>query len=89
MYLAVIGDVPASSDHELPFSQPTYDSRCYCVWFHRSFGKGSVSEEAIRARAAEGIECIVGGCPLMFCDRVDVGHRYMRWWLQRRGRVPT
>jgi len=47
MYLALIGDVPASSGHELPFSQPTYDSRCYFVWFHRSFGKGSVSEQAI------------------------------------------
>jgi hypothetical protein len=34
------------------------------------------------------MECIVGGCPLMFCDPVDVGHRCMRWWLQRQGRVP-
>lgn len=59
------------------------------VWFHRSFGEGSVSEEAVRECAARGIECIVGGCPLMFCEPVDFGHRCMRWWLQRRGRVPS
>jgi hypothetical protein len=59
------------------------------VWFHRSFGNGSVSEEAVRACRAHGIDCIVGGCPLMFCDPVDFGHRCIRWWLQRRGRVPT
>jgi predicted CoA-binding protein len=59
------------------------------VWMHRSFGDGSVSESAVRACRRAGIDCIVGGCPLMFCEPVDVGHRCMRWWLQRRGRVPT
>ena len=58
------------------------------VWFHRSFGQGSVSEAAIRECETRGIQCIVGGCPLMFCDPVDFGHRCMRWWLQRQGRVP-
>ena len=58
------------------------------VWFHRSFGSGSVSEEAVRECHARHIDCIVGGCPLMFCDPVDFGHRCMRWWFQRQGRVP-
>jgi len=58
------------------------------VWFHRSFGNGSVSEEAVRECDARGIDCIVGGCPLMFCDPVDFGHKCMRWWLQRQGRIP-
>lgn len=58
------------------------------VWFHRSFGSGSVSEEAVRECDARGIDCIVGGCPLMFCEPVDFGHKCMRWWLQRQGRVP-
>lgn len=58
------------------------------VWFHRSFGTGSVSEEAVRECEKQGIECIVGGCPLMFCEPVDFGHKCMRWWLQRKGRVP-
>jgi uncharacterized protein len=58
------------------------------VWFHRSFGQGSVSQEAVEACRARNIECIAGGCPLMFCPPVDVFHRCMRWWLQRRGSVP-
>ena len=59
------------------------------VWFHRSFGPGSVSPAAERAGREAGLTCIAGGCPLMYVDPVDVGHRCMRWWLSRRGRVPT
>jgi predicted CoA-binding protein len=58
------------------------------IWFHRSFGSGSVSEDAVRECRSRGIEPIVGGCPLMFCGEVDMAHRCFRWWLQRRGRMP-
>jgi predicted CoA-binding protein len=58
------------------------------VWFHRSFGEGSVSNEAVEACRAAGIEPIVGGCPLMYCQPVDVGHRFFRWWLRLKRRVP-
>ena len=58
------------------------------VWFHRSFGRGSVSDAAVRECGARGIHCIVGGCPLMYCEPVDIAHRCMRWWLRRSGRVP-
>jgi hypothetical protein len=58
------------------------------IWFHRSFGDGSVSEEAVRECEARGIEPIVGGCPMMFCAPVDPVHACMRWFLQWRGRVP-
>jgi len=57
------------------------------VWLHRSFGRGSVSEAAVRECAARSISCIVGGCPVMYCEPVDVVHRCMRWWLLRRGRI--
>ena len=56
------------------------------VWFHRSFGTGSVSAAAVAECHSNGIRCIVGGCPLMYC-RPDLGHRCMRWWLDRRGRI--
>jgi hypothetical protein len=59
------------------------------VWFHRSFGTGSVSEAALRACAESGIEPIVGGCPLMYCEPVDLPHRCFRWWLARRGKIPA
>ncbi|MDE1940261.1 MAG: CoA-binding protein [Alphaproteobacteria bacterium] len=58
------------------------------VWFHRSFGDGSVSREAIKECKARGISCIVGGCPLMYCEPVDAGHRCIRAWLRLLGRVP-
>jgi predicted CoA-binding protein len=57
------------------------------VWFHRSFGRGSVSDTAVRECASAGVRCIVGGCPLMYCEPVDVAHRCMRWWLGWRGRI--
>lgn len=57
------------------------------VWFHRLFGRGSVSEEAIRECDAHGIRCIVGGCPLMYCEPTDPFHRCMGWWLRWRGRI--
>jgi uncharacterized protein len=57
------------------------------VWFHRSFGQGSVSDAAVQACASHGISCIVGGCPLMYCEPIDMGHRCMRWWLERQGRI--
>jgi predicted CoA-binding protein len=58
------------------------------VWFHRSFGQGSVSEEAVGECQARGIHCIVGGCPLMYCEPVDGAHRCFRWWLGLWRRVP-
>ena len=59
------------------------------VWFHRSFGPGSVSAAAVQLCRENGIRCIVGGCPLMYCQPVDFGHRCMRAWLRWRGRLPT
>jgi predicted CoA-binding protein len=58
------------------------------IWFHRSFGAGSVAPEAIQECRVRGIEPIVGGCPLMYCQPVDFAHRCFRWWLRRQDRVP-
>jgi predicted CoA-binding protein len=59
------------------------------VWFHRAFGDGSVSAEAVEECRVRGLRCIVGGCPLMYCEPIDFGHKCMRWWLGRRARVPS
>ncbi len=58
------------------------------IWFHRSFGEGSVSADAVEACRAAGITPIVGGCPLMYCQPVDFGHRFMRWILRLMRRIP-
>jgi len=58
------------------------------VWLHRSFGQGSVSAAAVEECGRSGIACIVGGCPLMYCEPVDFGHRCIRTMLGWLGRVP-
>lgn len=58
------------------------------IWFHRSVGGGSVTPEAVRECQVRGLSCIVGGCPLMYCEPVDPFHRCMRWVLRWAGRVP-
>jgi predicted CoA-binding protein len=58
------------------------------IWFHRSFGQGSVSAAATQECARAGISCIVGGCPLMYCEPVDFAHRCMCAWLRWTGKVP-
>lgn len=58
------------------------------VWMHRSFGQGSVSESAVDYCRENGIEVIAGGCPLMFCQPVDFGHKCMRWILNATGGLP-
>jgi len=58
------------------------------VWLHRSF-QGSVSRAAVRECKKAGTACIVGGCPLMYCEPVDPGHRWMCKVLGWFGRVPT
>jgi predicted CoA-binding protein len=80
--------IATSPDVSIQIVQQCMDHGVRRVWFHRSFGNGSVSEAAVRECDAHSIDCIVGGCPLMFCDPVDFGHKCMRWWLQRQGRVP-
>lgn len=58
------------------------------IWFHRSFGAGSVSEPALQLCAELGLHPIVGGCPLMYCEPVDTAHRCFRWWLNLQHRLP-
>ncbi|MDJ0755202.1 MAG: CoA-binding protein [Ardenticatenaceae bacterium] len=57
------------------------------VWMHRSFGEGSVSDEAVRYCKDHGISVIAGSCPMMFVD-ADFAHRCMKWMLGVMGKLP-
>ena len=59
------------------------------VWMHRSFGAGSVSDEATVICRDAGIAVLDGGCPMMFLEPVDVAHRCFRWILGKTGKLPT
>lgn len=57
------------------------------VWMHRSLGN-SVSEQAVKMCRQNGITVIPGGCPMMFCQPVDFGHKCLRWMMTLTGGVP-
>ena len=58
------------------------------VWLHRSFGEGSVSDEATEYCRSHNITVIAGGCPKMFVEGADLGHRCMRLVLGLTGGLP-
>jgi predicted CoA-binding protein len=58
------------------------------VWIHRSFGGGSYSKEAVDIGLSAGLHVIPSGCPLMFGDCSDGGHRFMKTILTWTGKVP-
>ena len=58
------------------------------IWFHRSFGEGSRSREAVAEAEKLGVACIDGGCPMMFCEPVDVGHKCIRWFMRVTHKLP-
>jgi len=58
------------------------------VWMHRSFGPGSVSEEAAELGRKNEIMVIAGACPMMYCQPVDFGHKCMHWILKVFGKLP-
>jgi hypothetical protein len=59
------------------------------IWLHRSFGQGSVSDEALHIAREHRMTVIPGGCPMMFCRPVDLPHKCMRWAMKLVGRLPT
>ena len=59
------------------------------VWMHRSFGGGSVSEEATTYGREHGMTVIDGGCPLMFEPTSDPGHKVIKWVCRANHRLPS
>lgn len=59
------------------------------VWMHAGPAESSVSSTAVDYCRANDMSVIPGGCPLMFGGTADLGHRCMRWLLERRGVVPS
>lgn len=57
------------------------------IWMHRSIGN-SVSETAVSKCKKHGIRVIAGGCPMMFLQPVDIGHKCMKWWFNLTGKLP-
>ena len=58
------------------------------VWIHRSFGTGSYDESAVEKAKELGLKVIPGGCPMMFCEPVDVSHKCFKWFFGATGKLP-
>jgi predicted CoA-binding protein len=58
------------------------------LWLHRSFGQGSVSDAAVELARENNITIIPGGCPMMFVEPVDIGHKCIRWFTGLMGSLP-
>jgi len=60
------------------------------VWMHQSIGTStSVSKAAVEYCRQNDIGVIPGGCPMMFGDGVDFGHKCMHWMLKLTGGLPS
>ena len=81
----IVASPPAAS---LALVRQCADRGVSRIWFHRSLGEGSVSSDAVRECQARSLSCIIGGCPLMYCEPVDPFHRCLRWVLRWSGHVP-
>lgn len=57
------------------------------VWIHKSIGD-SVSVEAVEFGKSKGMRIIPGGCPMMFIEGADLGHRCMKSIMTFFGRIP-
>lgn len=58
------------------------------VWMHRGPGQGSVDPEAAAYGRSVGLEVIDGGCPCMFAQTADTGHKIMKFFMSLSGNVP-
>jgi hypothetical protein len=58
------------------------------VWMHRGPGQGSVDPDVARYGRSVGLEVIDGGCPCMFAETADVGHKIMKFFMSLSGNVP-
>ena len=57
------------------------------IWFHRSFGNGSFSEEAAKLGEENGLSVIRSGCPMMFIKNADFFHRTTAFFMKIFGKL--
>ena len=81
----VVATTPEVADQVM---QDCIDENVTRVWIHRSVGSGSVSATATALGREHGVTVIDGGCPLMYGEASDFGHRVMKTILTITGVVP-
>ena len=80
--------IATAPEHAPGTVQECIDLNIDRVWFHEGPGHGSANPEAAKLARANGLHVIDGGCPCMFGETADFGHRIMRPVLTLTGSVP-
>lgn len=80
--------IATGPDHADESMRQAVETGIRFVWMHRSVDKGSVSATATTLGRSHGLTVIDGGCPLMYGDVSDPGHRFMCRLFSLTGRVP-
>jgi uncharacterized protein len=57
------------------------------VWFHKSFGNGSFSENAAKLGEESGLSVIRSGCPMMFIKDADFFHKATGFFMKVFGKL--
>lgn len=57
------------------------------IWFHRSFGNGSFSEDAAKLGEDKGLSVIRAGCPMMFIKDADGFHKIVAFFMRVFGKL--
>ncbi len=92
-----ISSVPGGVDGVIAVTKPDatlqivkqcYEAGVKHVWMHKSFGD-SVSKEAVVFGKEKGMKIIPGGCPMMFIEGADFGHKCIKAVLTIFGRIPS
>ena len=63
------------------------ENRIGRVWFHRSFGNGSFSENAAKLGEENGLSVIRVGCPMMFIKDADFFHKLIGFFMKVFGKL--
>lgn len=63
------------------------DAGVKTIWFHRSIGNGSFSEEAAKLGEENGMSVIRSGCPMMFIENADFFHKMMGFFMKLFGKL--
>jgi predicted CoA-binding protein len=61
------------------------------IWIHESLihGGTSLAPEAVEYCEQHNVELIAGGCPMMYAEPVDFGHKCMKWMMRVSGQLPV
>ena len=60
------------------------------VWMHNGMNQSgsSVSDEGVKFCHEHNMKVIPGGCPMMYINNTDIGHKFMRWMKNLTGSLP-